>query len=261
MTAPVCAAEEAAMDDDTSFRRPKGAPPYVFGHRGVRGEAPENTMAAFELAVAAGADGIELDVRLCRSGELVVCHDVDLARLTDGRDTRKVADLDRGELAGVDIGGGQGVPLLAEVLAWAERRGLRVNVEMKRDVPDRRAVVRETARLLEGAPLPPVIVSSFDPWMLAYLSWRRPSLLLGYLFASDQTLTRSGWAARVIHVGAIHPERTEIDGARFRAWQKRGRIINVWTVNEVAEARALAAMGVDAIITDVPRRIGEAVRR
>jgi glycerophosphoryl diester phosphodiesterase len=261
MRAPARAAEEAAMDDDLSFRRPKGAPPYVFGHRGVRGEAPENTMAAFELAAAAGADGIELDVRICRSGELVVCHDADLARLTDGRDIRKIADLDGGELARVDVGGGQRVPLLTEVLTWAERRRLRVNVEMKRDVPDRRAVVQETARLLAGAPLPPVIVSSFDPWMLAYLSWRRPSLLLAYLFASDHKLTRSGWAARVIHVGAMHPERTEIDGARLRAWHKRGHIVNVWTVNEAAEARALAAMGVDGIITDVPRRIGEVVRR
>lgn len=249
------------MDDDASFRRPKGSPPYVFGHRGVRGDAPENTMAAFELAAAAGADGIELDVRLCRSGELVVCHDADLARLTAGRDSRKLADLDRSELSRVDVGGGQRVPLLAEVLAWAETRGLRVNVEMKRDVPNRRAVVRETARVLEGGPRPPVIVSSFDPWMLAYLSWQRPSLLLGYLFASGQTLTRSGWPARVIHVAAMHPERTEIDGARFRAWQKRGRIVNVWTVNDAAEARALAAMGVDAIITDVPRRLAEAVRR
>ena len=218
-------------------------------------------MSAFELAASAGADGVELDVRLCRSGQLVVCHDVDLARITEGRDTRKIADLDRDELARVDVGGGQRVPLLAEVLAWAEARRLRVNVEMKRDVPSRRAVVEETARLLEDHPRPPIIVSSFDPWMLAYLSWRRPSLLLGYLFASDQTLTRSGWAARVIHVGAVHPERTEIDGPRCRAWQKRGHIVNVWTVNEGAEARALSAMGVDAIITDAPGRIGEVVRR
>jgi glycerophosphoryl diester phosphodiesterase len=249
------------MNDDASFRRSRGAPPLVFGHRGVRGEAPENTMAAFEYAAAAGADGVELDVRLCRSGELVVCHDADLTRLTQGRDTRRVADLDRSELARVDVGKGQPIPALTEVLAWAESRRLRVNIEMKRDVLDRRAVVRETARVLEAGPLPPVIVSSFDPGMLAYLSWLRPSVLLGYLFASDQTITRSGWMARVIHVGAVHPERTEIDGARCRAWQKRGRLVNVWTVNDAAEARALAAMGVDALITDVPRRIGDVVRR
>jgi len=249
------------MTDEAHFRRPSGAPPLVFGHRGVRGEAPENTMAAFDLAAESGADGVELDVRLCRSGELVVCHDADLARLTRGRDTRRVADLDRAELARVDVGDGQSIPLLVEVLAWADSRRLRVNIEMKRDVPDRRAVVRETARLLEVGPLPPIIVSCFDPWMLAYLSWRSPTLCLGYLFASDHELTRSGWLAKMLHVSAVHPERTEIDARRCHAWQKRGRLVMVWTVNEPAEARALSAMGVDGIITDVPRRIGQVVRQ
>jgi glycerophosphoryl diester phosphodiesterase len=67
--------------------------------------------------------------------------------------------------------------------------------------------------------------------------------------------------AAVLHVGAVHPERTEVDAARCRRWQERGRLVNVWTVNDGAEARALAALGVDAIITDVPRKIGDAVRR
>lgn len=249
------------MNDDSSFRRPEGAPPYVFGHRGVRGEAPENTMAAFELAAESGADGVELDVRLCRTGELVVCHDADLARVTRGADRRNVADLDRDDLARVDVGRGERVPLLSEVLAWAESRRLRVNVEMKRDVPSRRAVVDATARILEGANLPPIVVSSFDPWMLLHLGWRKPAALLGYLFASEQRFARSGILGGVLHVGAVHPERTEVNGARVRAWRKRGRIVNVWTVNDAAEARALGALGVDAIITDAPRRIGEVVRR
>ena len=251
----------AAMSDDTSFRRQDGAPPYVFGHRGVRGEAPENTMAAFELAATSGADGVELDVRLCRSGELVVCHDVDLARVTRGADRRRVADLDRDDLARVDVGKGERVPLLSEVLTWAASRRLRVNVEMKRDVPNRRAVVDATARMLEGDALPPIVVSSFDPWMLLFLSWRRPEALLGYLFATEQRFARSGILANVLHTDAVHPERTEVDAGRCAAWRKRGRIVNVWTVNDVAEARALARLGVDAIITDVPRRVGEAVRR
>jgi glycerophosphoryl diester phosphodiesterase len=249
------------MNDENYFRRSKGAPPYVFGHRGVRGAAPENTMAAFELAAQLGADGIELDVRLCRSGELVVCHDPDLSRCSGARDTRKVAELDAAELARVDVGGGQPVPLLTEVLAWALGRGLRVNVEMKRDVPDRRAVARETALVLDATPVPPVIVSSFDPWMLAYLSWLRPSLLLAYLVGSDRRLTRSGWIARMLQVSAVHPERSAIDAERCRVWQNRRLLVNVWTVNDAAEARALAEMGVDALITDVPGIIGDIVRR
>jgi glycerophosphoryl diester phosphodiesterase len=227
----------------------------------VRGDAPENTLAAFELAAASGADGIELDVRVCRSGELVVCHDADLTRATRGRDRRCVADLDRSELARVDVGAGEPVPTLDDVLTWAKARGLRVNVEMKRDVPDRGAVVYATAQALAGDALPPVLVSSFDPWMLASLRRQRCSVPLGYLFASDQRLTRSGWLSHVLRTHAVHPERTEVDAKRCRAWKESGRIVNVWTVNDVNEGRALAALGVDALITDVPRRMGDAVRR
>src|SRR6266536_5012531 len=102
-----------------SFRRPEGAPPRVFGHRGVRGAAPENTMMAFELAADSGAQGVELDVRVCRSGELIVCHDPTLERVTGGRDARSVADLEWSLLSRVDVGSGQTMPLLGEVLGWA----------------------------------------------------------------------------------------------------------------------------------------------
>src|SRR5689334_23918619 len=121
--------------DVTRFRRQDGAPPFVYGHRGVRGEAPENTMAAFELARKYGVQGVELDVRPCRSGEVVVIHDPTLVRSTGGRDSRAVADLDLRELREADVGAGERVPLLTEVLDWARASKLCVNVEIKRDVP------------------------------------------------------------------------------------------------------------------------------
>jgi glycerophosphoryl diester phosphodiesterase len=250
--------------DVTRFRRPDGAPPLVFGHRGVRGEAPENTMAAFELAKKYGVDGVELDVRPCRSGEVVVIHDPTLGRSTGGRDARSVADLEFRELRGVDLGGGQAAPLLADVLDWARASNLRVNVEIKRDVPDRRAAVRATAnvvrRYLAGGD---VMVSSFDPWMLAYFGWLLPAALRGSLFSSESTLERlqtSGWVAALIGAGAVHPERKLVVPDRCRKWKKRSKLINVWTVNDVPEARALSAMGVDAIITDVPGVMVPALR-
>src|SRR2546423_4915557 len=140
----------SALDTGHRFRRPKGAPPLVFGHRGVRGEAPENTMTAFELAASGGAAGVELDVRLCRSGEVVVCHDPSLERMTGGRDSRNVADLTLAELQRIDVGNGERVPPLEQVLGWARARPILVNVELKRDVPNRVRLVRETARLLVG---------------------------------------------------------------------------------------------------------------
>jgi len=216
-------------------------------------------MASFELAASAGAAGVELDVRLCRSGEVVVCHDPTLERTTQGRDTRNVADLILPDLRLVDVGNGERVPLLEEVLAWARSRLMLVNVELKRDVPDRVRLVRETARLLrgEGAALANIVVSSFDPWMLAYFGWSLPGAARGWLFGSDQKLAArtSGFIAVLIGAQAVHPERTLVVPERCRIWKKRGNVINVWTVNDPAEARALAQMGVDAMVTDVPRAI------
>jgi glycerophosphoryl diester phosphodiesterase len=253
------------MAAETVFRRRDGGPPLIFGHRGVRGAAPENTMAAFELAAASGADGIELDVRLCRSGEVVVVHDPTLARYTGGKEPRAVADLDLAELSRVDVGGGQTVPLLGDVLAWAAGKRLAVNVEIKRDVPDRRRLVRETARAMRpfASTTPGVMASSFDPWMLAHFGWLLPDVLRGSLFSSDsqlERLQRSGWVARAIGARAVHPERTLVVPERCRRWKKHGSLINVWTVNDVAEAESLSAMGVDAIISDVPAEMVRALR-
>src|SRR6185436_14185576 len=101
--------------------------PLILGHRGVRGTLPENTLAAFEAAAGEGADGIELDVRVCGTGELVVVHDPTLERVTGGRDRRAIAEIAHHELARVDVGAGQRVPTLTEVLAMARTRRLRVN--------------------------------------------------------------------------------------------------------------------------------------
>jgi glycerophosphoryl diester phosphodiesterase len=219
-------------------------------------------MVAFELAAMAGAQGVELDVRVCRSGELVVCHDPTLERVTGDRDRRAVADLDWAALSRVDVGDGQNIPLLDQVLRWARDRDMKVNVEMKRDVPDRRAVVRETARSLDraGARIADVIVSSFDPWMLAYLAWQIPAALRGYLFGAGQRVAKYGWAALPLRVEAVHPDRLLVDARRCRKWHRRGKLVNVWTVNDAEEARALSAIGVDAIVSDVPRAIVDAVR-
>jgi glycerophosphoryl diester phosphodiesterase len=192
----------------------------------------------------------------------VVCHDPTLERFTGGRDVRKIADLDLRELARADVGGGAPVPALVEVLEFARGRKLRVNVEVKRDVPSRRLVVRETARVLAaiGAQLADVIVSSFDPWMIGYFAWLLPRAPRACLFASDPRWMRSGWVAVPLAADAVHPERTLVDERRYRRWRGRGKLINVWTVNEVAEAKRLAGLGVDAITTDVPRIIADAVR-
>jgi glycerophosphoryl diester phosphodiesterase len=243
------------------WHRPPGAGPRIIGHRGARGVAPENTLGAFAHAVELGAAAVELDVRTCASGELVVFHDPTFARMTEGRDARRVADLSFAEISHIGLPAGERVPLLAEVLALLRPRSIGVNVEMKRDVPDRPAVVRATAAVLvAGDPQRPVIVSSFDPQMLRGLARLAPEVPRALLIHRSRyhpaMIAAAGPTARLtvrpVPVAAVHLERTIATPGRVAALQARGLWVNVWTVNDAAEAARLASMGVDGLITDVP---------
>jgi glycerophosphoryl diester phosphodiesterase len=240
----------------TTWIRQRDCRPLVLGHRGVRGDAPENTMSAFRLAKEQGADGVELDIRLDASGDAVVSHDRNLERVTKGEDSRKVEDLTREELNWVNVGDGQRIPRLIEVLDWAETASMRVNIEVKHDVPSRFAVVRELARILRartGAGRS-IIVSSFDP-AIVLLVGRATRVPTALLFESEQKFGREGRAWRAIGATAVNPERVLCSPERIRRWKKRGALINVWTVNDPTEARDLAALGVDGIVSDHPGEI------
>jgi glycerophosphoryl diester phosphodiesterase len=250
------------------FRRRDGDPPRVFGHRGVRrldgAPPPENTLAAFEIAAQEGAHAIECDVRRCASGELVVFHDPTLSRMTGGLDERPVAaasldELRRLELAGA-VDGACGVPTLAEVLAFARERRIGVNVEMKHDAPDRAAVVLATARLLRAwDDKHAVLVSSFDPLMLAAFGRACPGVPRAILLHRTRYYRPAAAVAPSLGADAVHLERTLTSPALVARLRARGVLVNVWTVNHPGEARDLAELGVDGIITDRPAEILQAV--
>lgn len=231
--------------------------PFVLGHRGARKRAAENTAAAFDLAMSEGADGIELDVRLDRDGDVVVIHDADLARVTGGRDSRRVEDVGRRELDSIDVGGGERVPRLEDVLDWARRYAARVNVELKRDVSRRPSFVWKVVRLIQRAPRAGerIVVSSFDPLLVAAAARLLPSVPAGWLVAQRRRVPGRSPLEKLVGAKAVHPHFSLVTGDSIAPWQKDGLLVNVWTVNDVDEARRLASLGVDAIITDEPGKI------
>ena len=228
--------------------------PLIIGHRGASAEAPENTLAAFALAQAQGADGIELDVQLSADGWPVVIHDSKLERTTNVQG--RVQRLPVAELQALDAGEGQPIPTLDEVFETLGPNFL-YNVELKtaafRDDGLAAAVAdRIQAHHLEQQ----TIVSSFNPWAVR---WAR------------RHLTQSTWVAHISYKSglkykyllapsqAIHPHHRLVD-AKYMLWaQKKGWRVHVWTVDDPAMAQQLVTLGVHAIITNKPKLIRESL--
>lgn len=215
-------------------------------------------MAAFELALTEGAEGVELDVRLNASGEVIVCHDVTLERVTDGRDRRALHALSSRECRAVRLAGGEPLPFLADVLDWAARQDACLNVELKMDGRRRRGLVAAVAALAASrAASGNLLISSFN--LLAVLGHRAlaPRVACAWLVESEigarlPLLARAGGAA-------LHPRHTLIDAARLAAWKRHVPRVHTWTVNDPARARELAALGVDCLITDHPASLRRAL--
>ena len=219
----------------------RGAGALVVGHRGGRGEGwpRENTLAAFEQARAQGARAIELDVRTCGTGEVVVLHDPTRASLAELR--------------------GLGVPTLAETLAWACENDVAVNVELKHDVPNRLLLVERVRRVLRPSRAD-VLLSSFDPLLLAAAAVVLPARQRALLTSRDQRRQVPSAFASPPYVHAVHIERTQTRPAAIARYRRRGLRVGVWTVNDPREAVDLAALGVETLITDAPGVLLGAIR-
>lgn len=217
--------------------------PLLLGHRGSPRAFPENTLAGFEAALDAGLDGVELDVRRLRDGVLVVHHD---AALPDGRALSAVGRLD---LPGH-------VPTLAQALAWARQSGAFVNVELKfeRAWPDDR--VGRTLDLIRGFELGSrVIVSSFNPLLLLAARRHAPEVARALLLHRPYRwgpLDLVPTVMRLTGSAALHPAQALVTRHLLAQAHRHGWQVNVWTVNNAAEALRLTHLGADGLIGDVP---------
>ncbi len=233
-------------------------PTQIYAHRGARRVAPENTIPAFQKALAMGVDGIELDVHLSADGDLVVIHDFDVDKTTNG--SGPISNFTTAQLAALDAGShfspdyaGVGVPTLADVLDLIGDRCI-VNVEIKSVDPEGGDQVAPLAAVIRDRKLhDQVLVSSFNPISLIAMRHTDPRIPLGLLYYRPlPAYLRKAWMTAIIAPEAIHPEYRLID-AETMAWGRaHGCKINTWTVNEVDDAHRLAALGVDVIMSDMP---------
>ncbi len=237
------------------------AEPYlILAHRGAWGPGvPENSCAAFSRARELGADGVEMDVIRCGSGELVVFHDDTVGRLT-GRSGR-VADMSFAELRALDLGGGERIPTLEEAVEASGPEAV-LNVELKCAEWDDRGLAAEAARAIGAMGIGErCIVSSFNPLVLARFRARQPRVRVAYLFGASQAWHyRRGLWALPVRAYAVHPEAPLCTPTSVRRWKRLGMRVNTWTVDDPARAAELGALGVDGIITNQPALIRSSLR-
>lgn len=224
---------------------------WVIAHRGGAALYPENTLDAFRQAEALGVDMIECDVHVSRDGELMVIHDSTLDR-TGGRPLR-VADLTAQELAQIDVGPGQGVPTLREILSTLQ---IPCVVEIKT-----MAVVEGLLRLFasDASLIQRVIPLSFHHRAIKELTDRVPGLEAGVLLVG--TPIDLAHMVRAAGVRLVSLKYDLVNRDLVRDMHQEGILVGVWTVNDPAAIAAMVDADVDAIGSDRPDLVLRALGR
>jgi glycerophosphoryl diester phosphodiesterase len=220
--------------------------PLLLGHRGASADAPENTLRAFRLALEQGADGIEFDVQPGADGVPVVIHDDSVDRTTDGRG--RVRQLPWSELARLDAGGGERIPRLDEVAAWAAATGAWLNLELKAAG----AEAASLAILQRAGVADRTIVSSFD--LAALEEVRRLDRRVCRFFLTERWDAAARDAVAACGARGVCLEVRAATPAALRELAEAALPVIVWTVDDPARIGELLAARVAGLISNVPAR-------
>jgi len=248
--------------------------PLIVGHRGASALAPENTIAAFERAIADGAEGIEFDVRLAKDGVAAVIHDETLTR-TAGLKFR-VADLSSGELAEIDVGSWfntifptrakasyahETVPTLARTLGFLNDFTGRIYIELKCDESDAATLAKAVVREIKNCPLlPQIIVKSFKLSVIPHVRQLCPEVRTAALFA-PRIMTMLRKKKYIVNIaeqfGAdeLSLHNSLATRALMAEARSRGFPVTIWTADHPAWVARGAKLGLSAIITNNPKRL------
>jgi glycerophosphoryl diester phosphodiesterase len=227
------------------------------GHRGAAGEAPENTIASFQLAIEQGCTALELDIHVSADGEIIVCHDATIDRTTDRRGAIK--DLTVEQIKQADAGRwfhkaftGERLPLLKEVFD-AVPTGFPINVEIK--CYKHPQVAQKLITLLHNSGrLNSVIVSSFGYEVLYSLKRAEPEIRIGLLY--DKRIDYQGLAEwNKVKLYSLHPHHLLVNQDYAKAAINQGYQIYPWTIDNEARMKELIGIQVSGIITNFPRKL------
>ena len=254
-----------------------GKQPLIVAHRGASAWAPENTIAAFRMAIDVGAEGIEFDVRLSRDGQPVVIHDSTLERT--GRKALSVSSLTAEELGRIDVGSWfnvshrkkadssfakETVPTLAETLeALRDFRGL-IYIELKCRDSEVESLSRAVCSVISGSPLlPQIIVKSFKLGAIPHIRFGCPEVKTAALFAPKimRYLRKGKHLVKIAEeFGADHLSLHYSLATRklMKKVERSGIKVTIWTADKPRWVRRGTELGLFAIITNDPAKLLEA---
>lgn len=228
--------------------------PMLIGHRGAKGLAPENTLAAFQVAADLGIDGVEFDVQRTADNQLIVFHDEHVERVSDG--TGSILDMSLAEAKTLDIGSsfapefaGETVPTLAEAFEFLKQTDLLLLLELKEPwrFPGIEAEVAALIRQYDLVERTQVRSFYHDALYAVYAA--APEIPLSELWL-DRIPTDDEITFNTVNI--FYPLLQAADVDQLHA---RGQSVTAWVINDLAEAQHLIDAGIDGIATDYPDRL------
>ncbi|MBN2880195.1 MAG: glycerophosphodiester phosphodiesterase [Clostridia bacterium] len=231
--------------------------PLIYAHRGASADAPENTMASFELAAQYEADGIELDVILTKDGEVVVIHDDDVDRTSNGKGT--VEQMYYSDIKALDFGSwkgsefkGEKIPLLTDVCRLVKDKNMLLNIEIKptvrsSEIEDKVISICKSMDLVDQ-----VVISSFNHYCMRSIKKKFSKLETAILYQSG--IMKAGrYARHTVKADGIHPHKYAVVAECVKSAALNGIKIRPWTVDSPAIFQKMAGIKyITGVITNRP---------
>jgi len=212
------------------------------GHRGARAYAPENTFASFNKALEIGIDAIELDVRKTKDNQLVVIHDADVKRTTNGEGL--VSELMLKEIKGLDAGSGEKIPTLEETFDFLDKK-VKMFVELKET-----GIEKEVLSMVQEKGLKKnVVIVSFLEDALKKVRELDKDTETGLIYAKHKNPLKAALELKANYILALY---RFMHTANVEKAHECGLKVIVWTINSLQEAEEYAKKGVDGIASDKP---------
>lgn len=218
----------------------------IVGHKGAAGYAPENTLSSFRMAIAIGCDRAELDVKLTKDKQVVVFHDDEISKLTNGKGF--INEMTLADLKELNCGQGEKIPTLQKVIDVCKNK-IDLQIELKADgTPE-----LVNSIILKNDIQNQVVITSFKDYLLKEIKMLNPDLKVGLLFKTDEVMLKIWDLANEVPLDFLAPFSRLVTKEFIDKAHSLGKSVYAYRVNEKRLGDKLISMDVDAIGTDFPK--------